>query len=164
VAEKIDFAKVRFLLVDGNRIFLDMVRDVLAIMGATDVRCATDTRKALRYLSEEDIDVVITEWNLEGRTGVDLLDHIRNLPESPNRQLPVVMLTANSDENFVLTARDHGVTEFLAKPFTAQKLFDRLVSVVARPRAFVDAESYFGPDRRRRQVDFDGPDRRQAAH
>lgn len=164
MAEKIDFSKVRFLVVDGNRVFLDMIRDVLAMLGATDVRGATDANKAKRYLSEDGIDVVITEWNLDGESGVDLVDFIRNAPDSPNRLLPVIMLTANSDEKFVLAARDLGVTEFLAKPFTAQKLFDRLVAVVARPRAFVDADSYFGPDRRRRQIDHGGPERRQAAH
>jgi len=62
-----------------------------------------------------------------------------------------------------MAARDHGVTEFLAKPFTVQAFFDRLVSVIIRPRAFVDAESYFGPDRRRRQTTISGPDRRQIA-
>ena len=91
------------------------------------------------------------------------MDYIRNSPDSPNRQLPIIMLTASSEQDFVLAARDRGVTEFLAKPFTVQKFYDRLVAVIARPRSFVDAESYFGPDRRRRQVDFGGPDRRQLA-
>lgn len=163
MAEKIDFSLVRFLVVDSNRLFLDMIKDVLSMMGATTVMRALDVEKAKRYLREESIDIVVTEWNLEGQTGVDLLDYIRNSPDSPNRVLPIIMLTASSEQDFVLAARDRGVTEFLAKPFTVQKFYDRLVAVIARPRSFVDAESYFGPDRRRRQVDYNGPDRRQLA-
>jgi DNA-binding response OmpR family regulator len=161
--EKIDFTTIRFLVVDGNRLFLDMVKDVLAMLGAPNVLRAPDVEKAKRLLREENIDIVITEWNLEGETGVDLLHYIRNSPDSPNRLMPIVMLTANSEENYVLAARDRGVTEFLAKPFTAQTFYDRLVSVIARPRSFVDAETYFGPDRRRHQAEFRGPDRRLAA-
>lgn len=133
------------------------------MMGAADVRRARDSNTAKRYLREDGIDIVIMDWDLEGRTGVALLDYIRNSPESPNRRVPVVMLTANAVENFVLTARDFDATEFLTKPFTAQNLHDRLAAAIARSRAFVDAESYSGPDRRRRQIDFGGPDRRQAA-
>ena len=163
MSEKIDFSTIRFLVVDGNRLFLDMIRDVLVMMGAATVLRAPDVEKAKKMLRDENIDVLITEWNLEGQSGMELLHHIRSSGESPNRMLPVVMLTANSEENYVLTARDHGVTEFLAKPFTVQNFYDRLVSVIARPRVFVDAESYFGPDRRRRQTEFSGPDRRQIA-
>ena len=58
-------------------------------------------------------------------------------------------------------ARDAGVTEFLAKPITADNLFSRIAEIVERPRAFVRCDSYFGPDRRRRQAeDYTGPWRR----
>lgn len=163
MAEKIDLSSVRFLVVNSNRLFLDMVRDILVMMGATTVLRAADVEKAKVVLREESVDVVITEWTLEGQSGMELVQYIRTSPNSPNRMLPVVMLTANSEQDYVMAARDHGVTEFLAKPFTVQAFFDRLVSVIIRPRAFVDAESYFGPDRRRRQTTISGPDRRQIA-
>jgi DNA-binding response OmpR family regulator len=72
------------------------------------------------------------------------------------------MLTAHSEQEYVVAARDKGVTEFLAKPFNVDGLYRRLSSVIARPRAFVNASSYFGPDRRRRQVPHGGPNRRGA--
>ena len=73
MAEKIDFSLVRFLVVDSNRLFLDMIKDVLSMMGATTVLRAPDVERAKRYLREESIDIVITEWNLEGQTGVDFM-------------------------------------------------------------------------------------------
>jgi DNA-binding response OmpR family regulator len=75
---------------------------------------------------------------------------------------PIIMLTANSEVDYVVRARDMGVTEFLAKPFNVEGLYRRLVAVIARPRAFVNADGYFGPDRRRRQVPYTGPDRRRS--
>ena len=93
-------------------------------------------------------------------SGLALIDWIRNATDSPDRMIPVIMLTANSEQNYVVEARDIGVTEFLAKPFNVESLYRRLVSVIVRPRAFVNADDYFGPDRRRRQVLYDGTNKR----
>ena len=71
------------------------------------------------------------------------------------------MITGHTERHRVEAARDAGVTEFLAKPITAAHLFSRIAEIVERPRAFVRCESYFGPDRRRRQIDdYAGPWRR----
>lgn len=161
MSEKIDFSHVRFLIVDSNRLMGRLVKDILAMLGSFQVTPARDYDQAVAALRAGNIDVVITEWNLKPRSGVELLDFIRNDGTSPDRMLPVIMLTANSEVEFVVESRDKGVTEFLAKPFTADGLYRRLVSVVARPRDFVSVKGYFGPDRRRQQLPFDGPDRRQ---
>jgi DNA-binding response OmpR family regulator len=108
----------------------------------------------------EAVDIVITEYYMEPENGIDLIDWVRIGIDSPDRMIPIIMLTANSEEEYVMRARDRGVTEFLAKPFNVEGLYRRLVSVIARPRAFVSIDDYFGPDRRRRQVEFGGPDRR----
>src|SRR3546814_14906919 len=78
---------------------------------------------------------------------------------SPDRMMPVIMLTANSEVEYVMESRDKGVTEFLAKPFTADSMYRRLVSVIARPRDFVSVKCYFDPDSRRHKLPFEGPDR-----
>ena len=61
----------------------------------------------------------------------------------------------------VIEARDAGVTEFLAKPISPKSLYTRVHSIVTRPREFVRTKSYFGPDRRRHDLDFTGENRRQ---
>ena len=60
------------------------------------------------------------------------------------------MLTARADKHSVHAARDAGVTEFLAKPFSAKTLSTRIIAIVDNPRSFVENPSYAGPDRRRR--------------
>ncbi|MBU0724857.1 MAG: response regulator [Alphaproteobacteria bacterium] len=160
MAEKIDFSTVKFLIVDSNPLSTELLYDILRMLGSISIRRANDTNKALKILRNDDIDVMITEWNVSPLNGLELIDEIRNSLQSPDRMLPIIMLTANSEPEFVVQARDHGVTEFLAKPFTVDAFYRRLVSVIARPRAFVNAGTYFGPDRRRRQVAHGGPERR----
>jgi two-component system, chemotaxis family, chemotaxis protein CheY len=72
------------------------------------------------------------------------------------------MITGHTEKYRVEAARDAGVTEFLAKPITAHNLFARIAEIVERPRAFVRCDTYFGPDRRRHQIDdYAGPWRRK---
>jgi two-component system, chemotaxis family, chemotaxis protein CheY len=161
MSEKIDFSHVRFLIVDSNRLMCQLIKDILMMLGCTQCTTARDSEKAIANLRAGGFDVVITEWNLKPRSGLELLDWLRTDGGSPDRMMPVIMLTANSEVEYVMESRDKGVTEFLAKPFTADGMYRRLVSVVARPRDFVSVKGYFGPDRRRQQLPFEGPDRRQ---
>lgn len=160
ISQKIDFSKVSFLIVDDNKLSIKMVGDTLRYLGAVDVEITRDPEEALALMKRQRTDVLITEWKMERMSGVDFIDLIRNSAASPDRFIPVIMLTAHSEEPFVVGARDTGVTEFLAKPFTAKGFYSRLVSAIARPRNFVNAPSYFGPDRRRKSLPFDGDDRR----
>jgi two-component system chemotaxis response regulator CheY len=160
MAEKIDFSKVRFLVVDNNPLSLQMVEDILRMLGSTAVRRATDSERAKQALREGEIDIVITERELEPESGIQLVDYIRHSAESLDRLMPVIMLTARSESEYVTEARDKGVTEFLGKPFNVDSLYRRIATVIARPRPFVNAPEYFGPDRRRRQQAYSGPNRR----
>jgi DNA-binding response OmpR family regulator len=70
-------------------------------------------------------------------------------------------LTGHCDKRRVMTARDAGVTEFLAKPISAKALYQRILNVVVSPRPFIRTKTYFGPDRRRNTSNaYIGPERR----
>ena len=156
MAEKIDFSKVRFLIVDPNPLALQMLNDILSMLGATFVRRVTDYDKAMEVLKEGNIDILITEREITPKNGIELVDFIRNDPSSRDRLLPVIVLTARSEEPFVVEARDHGANEFVAKPYTVDSLYKRLSAVIAYPRSYVNAPGYFGPERRRKQLPFNG--------
>jgi CheY-like chemotaxis protein len=159
--QKIDLGQIRFLLIDPNPLSMELVQDVLAMMGARAVRKCATTDRALEALRKDPFDIVITEWNTAPMSGLEFIEFIRSSPQSPNRLLPILLMTARSEEEYVVQARDRGITEFLAKPFTVDSFFKRLVSIVAFPRPFIDADRYFGPDRRRRRdIRYKGPERR----
>jgi two-component system chemotaxis response regulator CheY len=161
MSQKIDLSQIRFLIIDPSTISMELTRDVLFMMGARTARNCTNPDKALEALRSDPYDIVITEWNTAPMSGLQFIEYVRTAPQSPNRLMPILLMTARSEEEYVVQARDRGITEFLAKPFTVETLHRRLVSIIAFPRQFIDAERYFGPDRRRRKdTRFAGPDRR----
>ncbi|MEO0391780.1 MAG: response regulator [Pseudomonadota bacterium] len=106
-------------------------------------------------------DVVISDWAMKPMSGLDLLKWVRSNDHDALKFMPFVMLTAYSTMDWVTTARDWGATEFLSKPVSAQAVAKRLLTVIERPRPFIRTADYFGPDRRRQKLPFNGEDRRQ---
>lgn len=159
--EKVDFGRVRFLIVDSNPLAADLARDLLLTMGATSVLVAHALDEALRILGSDHVDILVTELHLPPKDGLELIHMIRSGETGANRQMPILVMSAKSARDHVFDARDAGVTEFIAKPYGVEGFYRRMVGLVARPRAFVDSDDYFGPDRRRRQVPYNGPERRQ---
>ena len=130
------------------------------------VTCAVSGRGIpLEILKSHDIDVAIVDFNMSPMDGVEFTRLVRNSPGSANPYLPIIMMTGHSEKSRVFEARDAGVTEFVTKPLTAKALLDRLHAVIFRPRPYVKTDSYFGPDRRRRNdVNYRGEKRRVADH
>jgi DNA-binding response OmpR family regulator len=89
---------------------------------------------------------------------------IRTSPESPNRFMPIIMLTGYTQHNHVVQARDTGANEFLAKPVSVNSILTRLLALIEHPRPYVRTKTYFGPCRRRHATDeYRGPERRLIA-
>jgi len=106
-------------------------------------------------------DLVVTDWRMSGGGGIDLTRRVRTAPDSPDRFLPVVMLSGYAHLEHVKEARDAGVTDFLVKPVTSKNLLARLVAVIENPRPFISTPSFFGPNRRnKRNPNYDGPNNR----
>lgn len=106
------------------------------------------------------VDLVITNWQMSPVDGMMLLRWIRRGSDSPNRFLPVIMLSAYSEPERVREARELGVTEFLTKPFSVQMLAQKIGGMIERPRQYVHTGVYFGPDRRRQNKPVNFAERR----
>lgn len=151
-------AKVRVLLVDDDVEMLQLLRGLLKQLGFVQIVTATDGAEAIALLSdkkamrEQEIDLIITDWNMTPITGIELLRFVRTSSESPNQYIPVIMLSGRGEWADVEQARDAGFTEYLIKPFTAKALCDRILLCVENPRAFVSTATYKGPSRRRRDT------------
>jgi two-component system, chemotaxis family, chemotaxis protein CheY len=90
---------------------------------------------------------------------------IRQPGANANPYVPIIMLTGHSEKKRVMSARDAGITEFLAKPISAKALYQRILNVVANPRPFIKTKNYFGPDRRRNvNPNYVGPERRKGGN
>ncbi|MCD8563128.1 MAG: response regulator [Alphaproteobacteria bacterium] len=152
---------IKILLIDDMRPMLALTRSVLKIFGFQDVVVAVDGEEGFEMVLEHDPDLIITDWVMKPVDGLEFTERVRRDPMSPNPYVPIIMMTGFSSRLRVEQARDAGVTEFLMKPFSARDLYNRIHTIIEKPRQFVDAGEFFGPDRRRRRsADYAGPRRR----
>lgn len=156
-----DFSQISVLVAEHNSYMRQTIRSILRTFNIGQVTEATTPDQAWGIIQSISPDVVFTDW-APGFDGMQLLKQIRRDPESPNAFMPVVVVTSLTDEEHVLTARDLGMTEFLAKPFSPRQIFLRLQLIAEHPRSFIRTGNFFGPDRRRRRINVK-MERRNAA-
>ncbi|MCB1680392.1 MAG: response regulator [Rhodospirillales bacterium] len=153
--------KLSILVVEDVAPMRQLLMVILETLGVGRVISAIDGYEGFETFCAEKPDIVITDWHMQPIDGIDLTRKIRKAPESPDKTVPVIMLTGFNSLNRIEISRDAGVTEYLAKPFTAEGLIKRIAHVIENPRDFVLTPTYFGPDRRRKAIlDYRGPYRR----
>jgi two-component system chemotaxis response regulator CheY len=152
---------VSALILDDNAHMRGLMRVILASFGVRRVEDAADTNQAMGHIAGGGIDIAFVDFKLAGLDGLDFCKRIRLDPRSPNRYLPIIMITAYSERTRVIDAINAGVDEFLVKPVRAVDVANRVNAIIERRRPFVNVEGYFGPDRRRHDAaDHIGPWRR----
>lgn len=140
----------RILIVDSDVELASVLRSMLQKMGFTNIRNIESGSEAFRMLGNQPYDFLITEWNVNQLSGLDLIKKIRRMPDSPNPTLPIIMLTGRAEQVDVIKARDFGVNEFVVKPFTAKTIYSRIQRIIEHPRQFVVSANFVGPNRRSR--------------
>ena len=158
---RIDFNRLRFLVIDDNPHMRRIIRTLLHGLGTRDVFEAEDGASGLDAYTHMVPDIVLVDWAMPVFDGLELTRMIRATEGSANPYVPIIMITGHTEQNRVIAARDAGVTEFLAKPISAKGLHQRIMNVVTNPRPFIKTKNYFGPDRRRNvNNSYVGPERR----
>jgi two-component system chemotaxis response regulator CheY len=157
------FDKAKILIVDDMKPMLSLTKSILSIFGFKEVFTAENGEQGFEAVCRHDPDLILTDWIMEPLDGLEFTRRIRRDPKTPNPYVPVIMMTGFSSKLRVEQARDIGITEFLVKPFAARDLYLRVAQIIERPRQFVEAEDFFGPDRRRK-LNTEGsiPKRREA--
>ena len=102
-------------------------------------------------------DMVILEWELPLLNGPELVRIVRSPGVFPMPGIPIIMLSSHGERWRVLEAARIGVNEYLVKPVSAKALFDRMASILVRPRPIVQIGNYYGPEPR---TEFDDRGRR----
>jgi len=149
---------VKVLIVDDQDFLRSLVRHILGVLGCKHISEASTVEAAWEMMFIDKPDLVILDWEIdwgEGIDGIELAKMIRQSDNSPDKYLPIIMLTAHSERDRITTARDAGVTEFVTKPISAITLLSRLNEVILYPRKFIRTKEFFGPDRRRKKIPVD---------
>lgn len=158
-----DLSGVRAALVEDNGPMAALITEVLMALGLRKVQRYTDVDVAWSALEADTADLLLLDLVIgDVGGGLGLLRRVRGSDNAALRQLPIIVLSGYTEQEAVLSARDAGANEFLAKPVSPAGLYSRIAAVLTEPRPFVVGDTYKGPDRRRSQRVFDGPDRRKA--
>jgi two-component system chemotaxis response regulator CheY len=121
---------MKILVVDDFSTMRRIIKNLLKDLGFTNVQEADDGSTALPMLQQGDFDFVVTDWNMPGMQGIDLLRAIR--ADDSLKHLPVLMVTAEAKKEQIVAAAQAGVNGYVVKPFTAATLKEKLDKIFER--------------------------------
>lgn len=116
------------LIVDDYKTMLRIIRNLLKQIDFHNVEEASDGSEALAKLHSGDYGLIISDWNMAPMTGLDLLKEVR--ADARLRELPFIMITAESKTENVIAAKQAGVSNYIVKPFNAETLRDKIEKVM----------------------------------
>jgi len=112
----------RVLVADDSKTMRTIIRRSLEALGISEVTEAGDGVEALSLFQQGQFGLVLTDWNMPNKNGLDLIRDIR----SQNSQVPIIMITTEAEKRQVMAAIQAGVSDYLVKPFTAEVLRAKL--------------------------------------
>ena len=121
---------MKILIVDDFSTMRRIVKNLLADLGFTNTTEADDGKSAWPLLQAGDFEFVVTDWNMPGMTGIDLLKAIR--ADARLAKLPVLMVTAEAQRDQIIEAAKAGVNGYIIKPFTAVTLKEKIDKIFQR--------------------------------
>jgi two-component system chemotaxis response regulator CheY len=140
--------RLGILIADENQYMRKITRAMLMTIGAKTIYEAADGVAALDIIRSANPDVAIMDWTLPVLSGPQVLRIVRSPGVFPKPQLPIILLTACAKRSLVCEALRLGVHEVLVKPTSPKSLRDRLVSILAKPRAMVSIGKCYVPEPR----------------
>jgi two-component system, chemotaxis family, chemotaxis protein CheY len=156
---------VSVLVLDDHRFMQQVMRLILNGLGVRKVVCVDSVDAALDVLATETFDIVIADYLLGGKTGAQFTRLARTTRSGGDRFIPIIACTADTTPRTIQELRDAGADEILGKPVSPLSVWSKITAVVNMRRKFVSTPEFFGPDRRRRNVEPPaGQERRASDH
>jgi two-component system chemotaxis response regulator CheY len=121
---------IKVLVVDDFATMRRIIKNVLKQIGFTKILEADDGTTALEVLKENQVDLIISDWNMPNMTGLDLLKTVRG--EKSTQSIPFLMVTAEAQKDNVIQAVQAGVSNYLVKPFTADAIKAKLTQILPK--------------------------------
>jgi two-component system chemotaxis response regulator CheY len=129
-AEVVLDKNMKILIVDDFSTMRRIIKNLLRDLGFTNTQEADDGATALPMLKNGDFDFLVTDWNMPGMTGIELLKHVR--ADEKLVSIPVLMVTAEAKRDQIIEAAQAGVNGYVVKPFTAQVLKEKIDKIFER--------------------------------
>jgi len=124
---------MKILIVDDFSTMRRIIKNLLRDLGFNNTHEADDGTTALPMLKSGNFDFLVTDWNMPGMQGIDLLRAVR--ADSQMATLPVLLVTAESKKDQIVMAAEAGVNGYIVKPFTAATLEEKIKKIFERIEA-----------------------------
>jgi two-component system chemotaxis response regulator CheY len=124
---------MKILIVDDFSTMRRIIKNLLRDLGYTNTAEADDGKTALPMLQAGNFDFLVTDWNMPGMTGIELLKHVR--ADAKLKTMPVLMVTAEAKRDQIVEAAQAGVNGYVVKPFTAVALREKIERIFERIEA-----------------------------
>ncbi|MBZ0071778.1 MAG: chemotaxis response regulator CheY [Thiohalobacteraceae bacterium] len=124
---------MKILIVDDFSTMRRIIKNLLRDLGFNNTQEADDGNTALPMLQSGNFDFLVTDWNMPGMTGIDLLKAVR--ADAKLASLPVLMVTAEAKKDQIVEAAQAGVNGYIVKPFTAITLKEKIDRIFERLQA-----------------------------
>lgn len=148
------------MIVDDSPFSLTLTANALAGFGIRPAYTVGSGGQAKRILQEKPIDLLVVDTDMPDIDGFELVRWLRRSGLNPNAFCPVIMTASHIRRGRLYQARDCGANFLVTKPFSAAMLLERILWVARDNRPFLEVGDYFGPDRRFRDEEWEGPERR----
>ena len=128
------FSAYRILVVDDQIEMLALLRRMLGQLGFTAIDTAENVPDALSLMARVKFHLLLTDYNMMGNTGLELVRRTRaeNNVWRTRNDVPIIMITGHGEREYVLAAREAGVSAFLVKPVSKAQLEEKVTAVLAR--------------------------------
>jgi len=119
---------IKVLIVDDFATMRRILKNILKQIGFKNILEADDGTTALEVLEKQDVDLIISDWNMPKMTGLELLKKVRGSVKY--KRTPFLMVTAEAQKQNVIEAVQAGVSNYVVKPFTAEAISEKLEKIL----------------------------------
>ena len=148
MVERLNFTQIEALIVDADQYSTQLLGQILRGFGLSRQNIVDSGEEARRKLGSSRFDLLICDAILPDTHASDLIKWIRRQPALETKYIPIVVLTGYTQFSNVVTLRDSGANIVVRKPVSPNILFDHIAWSARTERAFIETDSYIGPDRR----------------
>ncbi len=127
-----DLSNLSVLVLDDNRYFLQIMGTILRGFGIRSIVQCIDAFEAFENMKHANVDIAFVDINMPGLDGFEFMSLVRTATDSPNKQLPIIIVSGHATRSSVERAMSSGAQDYLAKPITPAEVYRRLVNLVEK--------------------------------
>ena len=143
----LEFKNLHILIVEDLEPMRRISVHCLRMLGVGKISIAKNGEEGFQAYTRERPDIIITDWEMPEMNGIEMVRKIRRSPYSPQKDIPIIMMTGYCAKERIMESVNNGINSFIVKPFSAGDVAKRITNIINKPVDFIVTEDYAGPKR-----------------